>query len=115
MPLLLIASLCIVAGTVTSVDALGVLGAGMFAVLAPLIVADAVRGTGRYNLALGAVATMQTIGASVSSFVAGEIVDRAGYSTAFVSVAAVASLPVLLIQFAMPETRPTSGSPTPPV
>ena len=38
-------------------------GAGIFGALAPLVVADIMRGTGRYNLALGAIATAQGIGA----------------------------------------------------
>jgi hypothetical protein len=34
-------------------------GAGIFGALAPLVIADIMRGTGRYNLALGAIATVQ--------------------------------------------------------
>jgi MFS family permease len=34
-------------------------GAGVFGALTPLVIADIMRGTGRYNLALGAIATMQ--------------------------------------------------------
>jgi hypothetical protein len=41
-------------------------GAGIFGV-APLVIADIVRGTGRYNLAQGAIATVQGIGASLSA------------------------------------------------
>ena len=41
-------------------------GAGVFGALSPLVVADLMRGTGRYNLALGAIATVHGIGASVS-------------------------------------------------
>jgi MFS family permease len=83
-------------------------GAGIFAVLATLVVADLMRGTGRYNLALGAVATMQGIGASISGLVTGEIVDHAGYTPAFLSLGAVAMIALLVIAFAMPETRSTS-------
>jgi MFS family permease len=55
-------------------------GAGIFGALAPLVVADIMRGTGRFNLALGAIATAQGIGASVSGLAAGEIVDHFGYA-----------------------------------
>jgi hypothetical protein len=48
-----------------------------------MVIADIMRGTGRYNLALGAIATVQGIGASVSGLVAGVIVDHFGYSPAF--------------------------------
>jgi hypothetical protein len=85
-------------------------GAGIFAVLATLIVADLMRGTGRYNLALGAVATVQGIGASISGLVAGEIVDHLGYSPAFLGLGAVALSALVVVVFAMPETRVTSSS-----
>jgi len=49
-----------------AVQLLDGVGAGIFGVLTPLIVADLMRGTGRYNLALGIVATVQGIGASLS-------------------------------------------------
>jgi hypothetical protein len=40
------------------------------------------RGSGRYNLAQGAIATVQGIGASLSGLAAGVIVDHFGYSAA---------------------------------
>src|SRR5689334_7495029 len=78
---------------------------------APLIVADLMRGTGRYNLALGAVATLQGIGASLSGLAAGLIVDRFGYEAAFLGAGAVAGIALLLLAVAMPETAgPLSSS-----
>ncbi|HKW52733.1 MAG TPA: hypothetical protein VJO12_03515 [Stellaceae bacterium] len=44
------------------------------------MIADLMRGTGRFNLAQGAIATMQAIGASLSGLFAGEIVDHLGYA-----------------------------------
>ncbi|MGE0258914.1 MAG: MFS transporter [Alphaproteobacteria bacterium] len=79
-------------------------GAGVFGALSPLVVADIMQGTGRYNLALGAVATVQGIGASVSGFVTGEIVDHFGYGPAFLALAAVAAAAFLVLAAAMPET-----------
>jgi MFS family permease len=58
-------------------------GAGVFGALTPLVIADIMRGTGRYNLAQGAIATVQGIGASLSGLVSGVIVDHFGYSSAF--------------------------------
>ena len=60
-------------------------GAGIFGALAPLVIAHIMRGTGRYNLAQGAIATVQGIGASLSGLAAGEFVDHFGYSAAFLS------------------------------
>jgi MFS family permease len=82
--------------------------AGIFAMMMPLIVADGMRGTGRYNLALGVVGTMQGIGASVSLYSSGLAVEMLGYRLGFIGlcVAGVAALLVILV--GLPETRPIS-------
>jgi MFS family permease len=54
------------------------IGAGIFGALTPLVIADIMRGTGRYNLAQGVIATVQGIGASLSGLAAGLVVDRYG-------------------------------------
>ena len=60
-------------------------GAGIFGAITPLAIADLMRGTGRYNLAQGAVATTQGLGVSLSGLAAGVIVDHLGYSAAFLT------------------------------
>jgi MFS family permease len=79
-------------------------GAGIFGALSPLVIADIMRGSGRYNLAQGAVATMQGIGASLSGLAAGEIVDHFGYSAAFLALGAVALVAAIVFGLGMPET-----------
>jgi MFS family permease len=79
-------------------------GAGLYGALFPLIVADLMQGTGRYNVALGAVTTAQGIGASLSTALAGLIVVKAGYSAAFFTLAAIAGVGLALFWLAMPET-----------
>jgi predicted MFS family arabinose efflux permease len=79
-------------------------GAGLYGALFPLIVADLMEGTGRFNVALGAVTTAQGIGASLSTTLAGLIVVKAGYSAAFLTLAAIAGLGLALFWLAMPET-----------
>ncbi|MBV9736331.1 MAG: MFS transporter [Acidisphaera sp.] len=79
-------------------------GAGIYGALMPLVVADLMRGTGRFNLAQGLVATVQGIGASVSGYVAGLIVDHAGYSAGFLSLGGAAALALAVFAAAMPET-----------
>jgi MFS family permease len=79
-------------------------GAGIFGALAPLVIADIMRGTGRYNLALGAIATVQGIGASLSGLAAGENVDHFGYSAAFLTLGAAALVAVIVFFLQMPET-----------
>jgi MFS family permease len=92
-----------------AVQLLDGIGAGIFGALTPLLLADLMRGTGRYNLAQGAIATAQGIGASSSGLVAGIIVDHLGYSAAFLGAGGVASVALTLLVIAMPETAPTAG------
>jgi MFS family permease len=93
-----------------AVQLLDGVGAGIFGALAPLVVADLMRGTGRYNVSLGAIATVQGIGASLSNTVAAMIVVQAGYNTAFLTLAAVAAAAFATFLFAMPETRASRGA-----
>ena len=79
-------------------------GAGIYGALTPLVIADIMRGAGRYNLAQGAIATMVGIGASLSGIAAGEIVDHFGYSAAFLTLGAAALLAAIVFAVAMPET-----------
>jgi predicted MFS family arabinose efflux permease len=80
-------------------------GLGLFDTLLPLVLADVMRGTGRYNVSRGVIGTIQGIGGSLSNGVAGLIVVRAGYDTAFLVLAALAAMALFLIWVAMPETR----------
>jgi len=86
------------------------IGAGIYGAIFPVVVADLMRGTGRYSSALGAVNTAQGIGAALSTTLAGIVVVHAGYSAAFLTLAAVAAAGLLLFFFAMPETAPTIQS-----
>jgi MFS family permease len=79
-------------------------GAGIFGALTPLVIADIMRGTGRYNLAQGAVATVQGIGASLSGLLAGVIVDRFGYTATFLALGTVAAVATIVFAIGMPET-----------
>ena len=86
------------------VQVLDGVGAGIFGALTPLVIADIMRGTGRYNLAQGAVATAQGIGASLSGLTAGVIVDHYGYSVTFLSLGAVAAVALIVFAIWMQET-----------
>jgi MFS family permease len=80
------------------------IGAGIFGALFPLVVADLTRGTGRFNVSQGAITTALSIGAALSTTFAGVIVVEAGYSAAFLFLAAVAGVGLAVFWFAMPET-----------
>jgi len=88
-------------------------GAGIYGALTPLVLADLMRGTGHYNLAQGAVATGQGIGASVSGLVSGEIVDHFGYSAAFVTLGIAALVALAAFFLGMPETAREHDEPLP--
>lgn len=84
-------------------------GAGIFGALFPLIVADLTAGTGHFNVAQGAIATAQGIGAALSTSVAGAIVVGYGYGAAFVTLGLAAALALALLLLLMPEPlRPES-------
>ncbi len=79
--------------------------AAVFAVMIPLIVADIAFGSGHFNLAQGIVGTATGIGASLSTVLAGYAADRFGSSIAFLGLAAVAAIGLMMIWTIMPETR----------
>jgi MFS family permease len=80
-------------------------GAGIFGAIFPVIVADLMRNTGRFNVAQGAVITAQSIGAALSTTLAGFVVVGAGYSAAFITLGAVATVGAIVCLLALPETR----------
>jgi MFS family permease len=89
-----------------AVQLLDGIGAGIFGAITPLLVADLMRGTGPYNLARGAVATLQGIGASTNGLFTGIMVQNFGYSAAFLSLGAAAAVALAALTVAMPETAP---------
>ncbi len=89
-----------------SVQLLDGVGAGIFGALFPLVVADLTRGTGHFNISQGAIATAAGLGGALSTAFAGLIVVKAGYSAAFVFLAAVAGAGLLGFIVMMPETLP---------
>jgi MFS family permease len=80
-------------------------GAGIYGAIFPVVVADLMRGTGRFNVAQGAIITAQGIGAALSTTLAGVVVVNAGYSAAFLTLAGVAVVGLALYFFVMPETQ----------
>ena len=87
-----------------AIQVLDGVGAGIFGVVSVLVVADLTKGTGRFNLSLGAISTAVGIGASLSQFIAGAIVNHFGFNAGFLFLAAVAAGAFLLFYFFMPET-----------
>jgi MFS family permease len=82
------------------------IGAGIFNVVSVLVIADLTRGTGRFNLTLGAISAAVGIGAALSQVVAGSIVHHVSLRAGFLFLAAVAAAAFAILYFFMPETRP---------
>jgi MFS family permease len=80
-------------------------GAGIFGVVSVLVIADLTRGTGRFNLTLGAITTAVGIGAALSQVIAGSIVHHTGFRAGFLFLAGVAAAAFAILYFFMPETR----------
>jgi MFS family permease len=74
-------------------------------VVSVLVIADLTKGTGRFNLTLGAIGTAVGMGASLSQVIAGSIVHRFGSNVGFLFLAAVAAAAFGILYFFMPETR----------
>ncbi|MDQ0981046.1 MFS transporter [Pseudomonas synxantha] len=95
-----------------AVQMLDGIGAGIFGALFPVIVKDLTTGTGRFNVSLGALSTVFGLGAALSNSLAGFVVQQAGYNAAFLALAGVAGIALLLLWLAMPETlvKPSTGA-----
>ena len=76
----------------------------VFGVLMPLVAADLTRRR-RYTLCLALLSLAATLGAALSTTIAGPIADRFGRPAAFATLAAIGLAATLLIAFAMPETQ----------
>lgn len=87
------------------VQAMDGVGAGIFGALFPVVIADLTKGTGRFNVSQGAVASAQGLGAALSATLAGAIIVWAGYTASFLTLATIAALGLGLYVIAMPETK----------
>ena len=76
----------------------------VFGVVSILVIADCTRGTGRFNLAQGALAAMVGIGAALSNTVGGQLVQHLSFRASFLGLAAIAAVATGLLVLAFPET-----------
>lgn len=93
---------------VLTVQLLDGLGVGIIDTILPLVVRDVVGGTDKsssFGASLGAIATVQGVGAVMSSSLAGGVVEYAGFDVAFRVLGLVACAAWLLLAVKMPETK----------
>lgn len=88
-----------------AVQLLDGVGAGLFGALFPIMVKDLTQGTGHFNVSLGALTTVFGLGAALSNGLAGFVVQEAGYSAAFLTLAGIAAVAVVLLGIGVPETQ----------
>jgi len=92
-----------------AVQMLDGIGAGIFGVLIVLVVSDLTRGSGRFNITQGAVATAISLGAAISNLSAGFVVDAVGYAATFCCLAVIALMALMVFALGVPETRPAAA------
>lgn len=82
----------------------------IFGLVSVLVIADRTHGTGRFNLVQGVLATCVGIGAASSTTYGGLLVQRFGYNTSFLGLAAIGALAWVLLLFFFPETHRVAES-----
>jgi MFS family permease len=91
------------------VQVLDGVGAGMLGVAVPGLVARILARSGHVNAGLGAVMTMQGIGAALSTTLGGVVAEHFGYATAFLVLGGVAIVALLLWIGTRPITAEACG------
>jgi len=91
---------------IVAVQLLDGISAATLGVLVPLVIADTTRGTGHFSFAQGVVGVAVGIGASLSTAMAGIVVDMFGDAIVFLFLGSVGAAGLLLVFALMPETRP---------
>ena len=90
------------------VQVLDGVGAGLIGIATPIAVERILAGSGRFNVGLAAVMTVQGIGASLSNLVAGWLTDIGGYSLAYMLHGGVALLALCLFFIARNNIAPAA-------
>jgi MFS family permease len=90
------------------IQALDGVTASVLGIMVPLIAADLTRRTGYLNLAMNSIGLAGSIGATISTTVAGVVADRLGIPAALLGLALVGGAATVLLWLALPETRPAS-------
>lgn len=88
-----------------SIQLLDGIGAGIFGVIAVVIISDLAKNSGRFNFAQGLVALCTAIGGSLSNMLAGFAVKYEGFHGGFILLAIIAVIGSLFYGLLMPETK----------
>jgi len=88
-----------------AVQLLDGIGAGIYGVVGVLVASDLSRGSGRFNLTLGMMATAAGLGAASSNLLTGFVVQAAGFDRGFLFLAAIALVGLTWFALTVAETR----------
>jgi predicted MFS family arabinose efflux permease len=93
-------------GALIAIQFLDGVANAIFGVVSVLVVADRTRGTGRFNLVQGALATAVGLGAAFSTTFGGKLIQLFSYRVSFLALGAAAMAAFCLLLVAVPETLP---------
>jgi MFS family permease len=82
----------------------------IFGIVSILVIKDRTMGTGRFNLAAGALAAMVGIGAATSNAIGGVLVQHFNFQASFLGLAGIALLAFAVLLIAIPETLPATDA-----
>jgi MFS family permease len=99
-----------VAGALIAIQILDGIANAIFGIVSILVVKDRTRGTGRFNLAAGALATMVGIGAALSNAIGGFLVQRFSYRGSFLGLSLIALAAFGTLWALIPETLSQDGN-----
>lgn len=88
------------------IQSLSGIDAAVIGILTPLVIADVTAGSGRYNLAQGAIGMATGVGAALSTTAVGYIAQWLGFDAGLLVLATVAAAAVGFTWLFLPETRP---------
>jgi MFS family permease len=92
------------AGLLIGIQLLDGVANAIFGIVLILLARDRTEGTGRFNVAVGTLATAVEIGAATSNALGGTLAQHLGYRASFLGLAAVAVVALAVVLFAVPET-----------
>ncbi len=96
-------------GALIGIQVLDGVANAIFGIVSILVIKDRTRGTGRFNIAAGALATMVGIGAALSTAIGGTLIQRLGYRASFLGLSGVALAAFSILWWRIPETLSPGG------
>jgi MFS family permease len=97
------------AGLLIAIQTLDGVANAIFVIVSILVIKDRTQGTGRFNIAAGALATMVGIGAATSNAIGGTLIQHSGYRASFLGLAGIALIAFTLLWLTVPETLSNSS------